>query len=178
MTVGDGNALARGSMTVTAVNKRTGEFWVRRISGGALSLRGLTSGSYTLTVPDTNGYFGRTVHLPRVRAGQTRAVSINLPTRGGTFTGTVRDQDGVTALKNASIRLRTADGRVWETTTNASGRFSIGGTLRGPLSGITITVLTYGRSASTPTSPRRSVVRRFATTSTSSCTIPTATTSR
>lgn len=145
LTVGDGNSLAKGAVTVTAVNKRTGEYWVRKVSRGALSLRGLTSGTYTLMVPDTYGYFGRTVTLPRVKPGQTRAVNVNLPVKGGTFTGTVRDQDGRTALKNASVRMRTTDGRVWETTTNSAGRFSIGGTLRGPMSGVTITVLTYGK---------------------------------
>lgn len=145
LTVGDGNSLSSGSVTVTAVNRRTGEFWVRKIRNGALSLRGLTRGSYALTVPDTAGYFGRTVNLPRLKAGQTRAITINLPTKGGTFTGTVRDETAKTPLKNASVRLRTADGRVWETTTNSAGRFTIGGTLRGPLGGVTVTVLTYGK---------------------------------
>lgn len=145
LTVGNGNALARGSVTVTAVNKRTGEYWVRKISSGGLSLTGLTAGPYTLTIPDTSGYFGRTVALPSVRAGKTRSISVNLPTRAGTISGTVVDAVSRKPIPNISVRLTDSSGKTQqELPATAAGKFVLGGTIR-PRSGMTVTIFAYDR---------------------------------
>lgn len=145
LTVGNGNTLARGGVTVTAVNQRTGEYWVRRISGGGLSLTGLTAGSYKLTIPDTNGHFGRVVTLPSVRPGQTRSISVNLPVRGGTISGTVVDAVSHKPIPNISVRLVDAQGKTQqELPAKADGRFTLGGTIR-PRSGMTVMIFAYDR---------------------------------
>jgi hypothetical protein len=142
LTVG-GN-LAKGSTTVTAVNKRTGEYWVQKVVNGDLSLRGLTAGRYTLQVPDTNGYFGRTFNLTNLPKGRTREADVNLDVAGGTFAGIVVDDTTGLPLKNASVRLTDADGATQsEVLTSSTGAFTIGGTQRAE-TGVTITVLTYG----------------------------------
>jgi 5-hydroxyisourate hydrolase-like protein (transthyretin family) len=140
-----GGTLAKGSVTVTAVNQRTGEYWVTKVSGGALSLTGLTPGRYVLTVPDTGGYFGRTVTLPSLRAGQTRRPNVVLPTKAGTFSGTVVDATSGNPIPNVSIQLKDKEGRVQqELTASSTGTFSIGGTLRAQ-SGVTVTIFAYDK---------------------------------
>ena len=74
-------AKARGIVFVTAVNKRTGEFWVQKVSAGNLSLRGLTPGPYKLQVPDTDSFVGGTFNLGTIRAGAKRDTTINLAGR-------------------------------------------------------------------------------------------------
>lgn len=69
----------RGVVTVTAVNKYTGEYWVKNVGGGVLTLRGLTAGPYKLIVPAAGGYPGRTVNLGSLGKGQSRNVSVYLP---------------------------------------------------------------------------------------------------
>ncbi|QGG42376.1 carboxypeptidase-like regulatory domain-containing protein [Aeromicrobium yanjiei] len=140
-----GGTLAKGSVTVTAVNRRTGEYWVRKISRGALSLTGLTPGSYVLTVPDTAGYFGRTLTLPSLRAGQTRRPNVNLPTTAGTFTGQIVDATSGNPIPNISVRLTDSSGKVQqELPASSTGTFSIGGTLRAQ-SGVTVTIFAYDK---------------------------------
>jgi hypothetical protein len=140
-----GGRLATKAVTVTAVNNRTHEYWVQTIEGGALSLRGLTAGSYTLTVPDTGGYFGTTAQLAAVKAGQTRSVDVNLSTRAGTFTGTVVDATSGNPIPNVSIRLKDAKGVTQqELTASAAGTFTIGGTLRAQ-TGVTIEIFAYDK---------------------------------
>lgn len=140
-----GNRLAEGDVTVTLRNTRTGEYWVQEISDGALSLRGLTAGGYTLTVPDTHGYFGRTVTLPSLKTGQTRTASVTLPTKGGTFTGTVVDATSGAPIPNVSVRLTDSAGKVQsEITASSTGTFSIGGQLRAQ-AGVSVTILAYDK---------------------------------
>ncbi|MCW2749969.1 MAG: hypothetical protein JWR83_1079 [Aeromicrobium sp.] len=142
LTVG-GN-LAKGSTTVTAVNKRTGEYWVQKIVNGDLSLRGLTAGRYSLHVPDTNGHFGQTFSLVNLPKGRTREADVNLGVAGGTLFGIVVDDTTGLPLKNASVRLSDADGATQsEVLTSSTGAFTLGGTLRAE-TGVTVTVLTYG----------------------------------
>ena len=74
-----GGNRAGGTVFVTAVNKNTGEYWVKKVSAGNLSLRGLTAGSYRLEIPAANGRPGGRFNIGRVRAGVTRDVTINLP---------------------------------------------------------------------------------------------------
>lgn len=145
ITLGNGNSLARGAVTVTAVNQRTGEYWVRKINGGGLSLTGLTAGSYKLTIPDTNGHFGRTVSLPYVGAGKTRAASVNLPIRGGTISGRVVDAVSRKPIPNISVRLIDSKGKTQqELPAKADGRFTLGGTIR-PRTGMTVMIFAYDR---------------------------------
>ncbi|MET0929530.1 MAG: carboxypeptidase-like regulatory domain-containing protein [Aeromicrobium sp.] len=76
--VRSGGSKARGNIYVTAVNKKTGEYWVKKVSAGNLSLRGLTAGSYRLQVPTAAGYVGDTFNIGKVRAGRTKDVTIYL----------------------------------------------------------------------------------------------------
>jgi len=76
-----GGSLASGTVYVTAVNKKTGEYWVQKVSAGNISLRGLTPGPYRLVVPDATGWIGGSFNIGSVKAGGRRNVSINLATR-------------------------------------------------------------------------------------------------
>ncbi|MBD8607571.1 hypothetical protein IFT73_11940 [Aeromicrobium sp. CFBP 8757] len=137
-----GGARARGVTYVTAVNKKSGEYWVKKVSAGNISLRGLTPGPYRLQVPDTNGYFGGSFTIGSVRAGGKRNVTIDLGTRGGTFTGQAVDKNGV-GIPNISVRMTDAQGRVLdERPTNQDGTFAIGGTAR-QQGGVTVVVFPY-----------------------------------
>ena len=77
-----GGVRARGTVFVTAVNKKTGEYWVQKVSAGNLSLRGLTPGPYRVEVPDSAGYAGGSFTIGTVRAGGKRNASIDLTPRG------------------------------------------------------------------------------------------------
>lgn len=137
-----GGARARGVVYVTAVNKKTGEFWVQKVSAGNISLRGLTPGPYRLQVPDTNGYFGGSFTIGTVRAGGKRNATIDLGTRGGTVSGRAVDKTGA-GIPNISVRLTDARGQVLaERPTNQDGTFTIGGTAR-QQAGVTVTVFAY-----------------------------------
>lgn len=138
-----GGERAVDAVTVTAVNRRTGEFWVQKVTGGILSIRGLTAGSYRLQVPDTGGHFGRTVAIGRVRVGRTLSVTVDLPARGGTVSGRVVDATDGAGVPNISIRLSDAQGRTQaELPAGQDGSFRIGGTVR-QQSGMTVTVFAY-----------------------------------
>jgi hypothetical protein len=137
-----GGTRARGITYVTAVNKKTGEYWVKKVAAGNISLRGLTPGPYRLQVPDTGGYFGGSFNIGSVRAGGKRNVTIDLGTRGGTFTGQAVDKNGV-GIPNISVRMSDAQGRTLaERPTNQDGTFVIGGTAR-QQGGVTVTVFPY-----------------------------------
>lgn len=138
-----GGSRARGIVYVTAVNKKTGEYWVQRVSAGNVSLRGLTPGPYRLVVPDTNGWFGGSFNIGNVRAGGKRNASINLTTRGGTFTGQAVDSRTGQGIPNISVRLTDATGKVHaELPANQDGTFRIGGSVR-QQAGMTVTVFAY-----------------------------------
>lgn len=138
-----GGARARGIVFVTAVNKKSGEFWVQKVSAGNISLRGLTPGPYRLQVPDTNGYLGGSFNIGNVRAGGKRNATINLATRGGTVSGVALDAETNRGIPNISVRLTDAKGQVQaELPTNQDGTFRIGGTIR-PQNGMTLTVFAY-----------------------------------
>lgn len=140
-----GGSRVRGVAYVTAVNKKTGEYWVKKVSSGNISLRGLTPGSYRLDVPDTDGWFGGSFNLGTLRAGGRRDVTVDLSTRGGTFTGQAVDHTPPEAeygIPNISVRLSDAQGRTLdERTANQDGTFRIGGTARGQA--VTVTILAY-----------------------------------
>ncbi len=137
-----GGSRARGVTFVTAVNKKTGEYWVKKVASGNISLRGLTPGPYRLEVPDTAGYFGGSFNIGSLRAGARRNVTVDLSTRGGTFTGQAVDKNGV-GIPNISVRLSDAQGRVLdERPTNQDGTFAIGGTAR-QQGGVKVTIFPY-----------------------------------
>lgn len=70
-------APARGTIYVTAVSRRTGQFWIARVSNGDLSsLRGLYPGPYRLEIPASSQTVAQTVSLPSVQAGRTRVVYV------------------------------------------------------------------------------------------------------
>jgi len=80
-----GTSLPTESMWVTAVSKRTGQWWSARARRGDFLLRGLMPGRYTLIVPGTAGYPGAEVSpRVRVRAGRTRQVEVRLSPLPGT----------------------------------------------------------------------------------------------
>lgn len=134
---------ARGTVFVTAVNKKTGEYWVQKVRNGNISLKGLTPGAYQLKVPDVNGYFGGTFSIGRVRAGSMRNATINLSTRGGTVSGVAVDGTTTAGIPNISVRLSDASGRtIDERPANQDGTFRIGGTAR-QQAGVTVTVFAY-----------------------------------
>lgn len=140
-----GGNRASGTVYVTAVNKKTGEYWVARVTRGNLSLRGLTPGSYRLQVPDTGGYFGSTFNIGYVRAGRTHNTTVNLPTSGGTFSGKAVDATSGAGIPNISVRLTDARGKVQaELPAKQDGSFRIGGNVR-PQSGMKITIFAYGK---------------------------------
>lgn len=78
----EGPELARRTTWVTAVNRRTGQWWVTKARGGDLSFRGLAPGRYTFTLTGTSAYAGRTItpHV-RVRPGRTSHVTLRLTQR-------------------------------------------------------------------------------------------------
>lgn len=142
-----GGSRALGTPVVTLVNTSTGDYWVQTITGGALNLRGLTAGNYTLKVPTTRGYFGATFPLGRLRSGQNRLVSVNLSERSGYFVGTVVNAKTSQPIKNASVRLVDGNGKTQaELTTAADGSFRIGDGL-GEQDEMTIIVFTYDKIA-------------------------------
>lgn len=133
---------ARGTTFVTAVNRRSGEYWVKKVRNGNISLKGLTPGSYQLKVPDVNGYFGGTFNIGRVRAGGMRNATVNLRTRGGTISGQAYDAVGKYGIPNISVRLTDVNGRTLdEHPASQSGTFRIGGTTRPQR--VKITILAY-----------------------------------
>lgn len=123
-----GGSRAKDKTTVTLVNSSTGDFWVQTITGGALNLRGLTAGKYTLKVPTTrSGYFGGTFSLGRLRSGQNRIASVNLARRSGYLYGMVVDSATNKPLRKVGVRLVAADGRTLdEFATDETGTFRLG----------------------------------------------------
>lgn len=75
--------LPRKPMWITAVSRRTGQWWVVPVRRGEMSLRGLVPGRYTLTFPAVGSFRGGSVS-PRlvVRPGQSRAITVWLSRSG------------------------------------------------------------------------------------------------
>jgi len=72
-----GDAPYRGSVWVTVVNAKTGQFWVKKVVDGDLSVfRGLYPGAYRLQIPATDQTRGQTVVLPPTKAGKVRSVNV------------------------------------------------------------------------------------------------------
>lgn len=75
----EGPDIARHRVWVTAVSKRTGQWWVVPVRTGDLSLRGLAPGRYTFSMTSTRTYVGRTVSPGvSVKSGVTRTLNLRL----------------------------------------------------------------------------------------------------
>ncbi|MFC6153642.1 MSCRAMM family protein [Nocardioides yefusunii] len=78
----EGSALARHTTWVTAVNRSTGQWWVVKVRGGDLSLRGLSPGRYTFVVQATPTHAGASLRPSfRVKAGRTKNTTLRLTRR-------------------------------------------------------------------------------------------------
>jgi len=118
-------------VTVTAVNRKTGQFWVARSRRSQVTLGGLHPGRYRLTVPGVGDYLSRTanVRVP-VRSGAFRFTAFQLTRRGGWFTGSVVDATDGDALPKVTLSLYDSAGSLRDrTTSRADGTFRIGGSL-------------------------------------------------
>lgn len=75
----EGPQIATHRVWVTAVSKRTGQWWVVAVRTGDLSLPGLAPGRYTISMTGTRTYAGRTVTPSvSVRPGTTRTLNLKL----------------------------------------------------------------------------------------------------
>lgn len=78
-----GGRKLKATVWVTAVNRKSGQFWVQKIKRGNLgALRGLAPGKYKIIVPDAAGYRGRTInYLGTIKSRKTTDVRVNLNRR-------------------------------------------------------------------------------------------------
>lgn len=127
-----GGAALKQRVHVTLVNRTTGQFRVVELRGGDLGvLRGLSPGSYRLTVPGVGRRLGTTFRLPPIRAGRvTSAGTLDLSRQGGTLHGTVIDAETSLPLRGVSVTVMDKYGHPFETvTTTATGVFDVGGSI-------------------------------------------------
>lgn len=129
-----GGATIKKRVFVTAVSKKTGQFWTARAAHGSVAFEGLFPGRYRVVVPDVGNYFGRTgaVRKGRVRPGRAAFGSFRLNQRGGWVSGIAVDgEDSSYPLAEVRVRLFDAAGSLIDTTvTGDSGFFRLGGALR------------------------------------------------
>lgn len=138
---GDG-AYDGDPVSVTAVSRTTGQFWVARTRNGSVTFQGLFPGRYRLVVPGLDDYLPAEVNpAVRVRSKRTAFTDATLAVRGASVTGRVVDANRRAAtLGRASVRLLDADGDVLDTTTAATdGTFLLDGQLT-TQSGLTVVV--------------------------------------
>lgn len=120
------------TLVVTAVSKKTGQFWTVKAKHGTVVLHGVFPGRYQLVVPGYGEYLGRTGNVSRgeVRPGRPAFGSFRLTKRGGAFTGRLLAGDDHSPVAKATVRIYDANGGiVAETTTTANGAFRVGGRL-------------------------------------------------
>lgn len=68
-----------GTAYVTAVSRKSGQFWTEKVSYGTVTFRGLYRGGYDLVVPDAGGYQGGTLPVSGVvKGGRTAFGSVTL----------------------------------------------------------------------------------------------------
>lgn len=137
-----GGTALKGTAYVTAVSRRTGQFWTAKLSKGTVGFRGLFPGRYRIVVPDVGRWFGRTGSVKNgfVVSGRGAFGSFRLTQRGGAFTGTVVREDGTTPMQGAAVRLYNSSGDLLsEVETPSTGRFLVGGRLRAQ-SGMSVVV--------------------------------------
>lgn len=122
----------RGVAYVTAVSRRTGQFWTAKAAHGTVTLVGLFPGRYRLVVPGTGNYLGGTFAVRgRVRAGRVSFGSVRLTHHGASITGRVVDANDTTfPLSGAYVTLRDGTGKTLQTAKSATdGTFRLAGQL-------------------------------------------------
>lgn len=118
----------RQRVWVTAVNRRTGQFWVARSQRGQVTLAGLHPGRYRITVPGAGDYLSRTGNVGKVTAGNFRFTSFRLTKRGGWFTGRAVDAADGDGLPGVTVSVYDSSGSLRaKTKTTADGGFRAGG---------------------------------------------------
>jgi hypothetical protein len=127
---GDGTR-AKGRFAVTAVSKRTGQFWTETARSGKVTFRGLYPGGYRLVAPGNGDWLARTgtIQGAKVRSGRADLASRFVWTqRGATITGRVVDgSDPSYGLAGAQVLLFDRSGaQVASTTSGNGGTFSFG----------------------------------------------------
>lgn len=125
------NTLISTSPWVTLVHRKTGQFWVVKVTQGRFSVQGLHPGAYRVQVPGTDGYLGRTVNLSgSVRSQRTLNTSVKLSQKGGSLSGRVLDAK--TGMPAKGVKVSAYDGngvQHGKVETDATGAFTVGGTL-------------------------------------------------
>ena len=138
-----GDRHINGKLMVTAISKRTGQFWVVKARKGTAKFQGLYPGRYTLVVPGYGDFFARTGNVSRgnVHAGRTAFGSFRLTQHGGAFTGRIVSRGALAKpIGGASLWLYDSTGSVIaDATSAANGTFRIGGRL-GTMSGLSLLV--------------------------------------
>lgn len=126
-----GSSRLAGRPYVTAVSRKSGQFWTARARRGSVTFRGLYPGKYDLQVPGTGNYFAArlSVRKGHVKSGRTSFGSARLTKRGAWIEGTVVDgSDPSKRLKGATVRLLDAAGREIDRAESASnGSFTFDG---------------------------------------------------
>jgi hypothetical protein len=125
---------ATGKFAVTAVSRKTGQWWTATARGGKVTFRGLYPGRYRLVAPGNGDWLPRTgpIQGASVRSGRADLASRFVWTkRGGSITGRVVDgSDETYGLADAQVLLFDKTGRqVGSTVANGSGGFRFGGQL-------------------------------------------------
>lgn len=133
---------AGGKFAVTAVSRKTGQWWTATARGGKVTFRGLYPGRYRLVAPGNGDWLPRTgpIQGANVRAGRADLASRFVWTqRGGSITGRLVDSnDGTTPMPGVAVALyNSAGSAIGSTKTNATGGFRFGGQLT-TQSGLTV----------------------------------------
>ncbi|WP_121258348.1 MSCRAMM family protein [Nocardioides ferulae] len=133
----------RQSVFVTAVSRRTGQYWVTKARGGTARFTGLAPGRYRMVVPGAGIWLGRegAVEKGRVTPRRPAFGNFRLTRRGGWLTGRVVDElDPTVVMKRAEVRLFDGYGTVLDrTSTDDDGRFTLDGQLTSQ-QGLTVVV--------------------------------------
>lgn len=126
-----GGQAVRGTV-VTAVSRRTGQFWTASARRGLVSFSGLAPGRYVLHVGGYGDWFGTTARpAVRVRSGKVAVTHVSLTRRGAQVTGRIVDAARPSVpLAEVQVLLYDAQGRqVGVRRTGSDGRFTFGGQL-------------------------------------------------
>ncbi|MEN8674666.1 carboxypeptidase-like regulatory domain-containing protein [Nocardioides sp.] len=121
-----------GTAFVTAVSRRTGQFWTAKSRRGSVTFEGLYPGAYDLQVPGSGNYLpARLTVKATVKPGRVAFGSARLTKRGAWVTGTVVDENNpAEPLAGAAVRLLDSGGnQVAADTADSSGRFTLDGQL-------------------------------------------------
>ncbi|MCW2844414.1 MAG: hypothetical protein JWN22_2330 [Nocardioides sp.] len=123
-----------GRPFVTAVSRKTGQFWTARATHGSVTFAGLYPGRYRVVVPGVGDWFARggAVKKGRVKPNRVAFGSFALTRHGGWVEGDVVDGEAPAyPLKGAQVLLFDADGdRIGSTSTDEDGHYRFGGQLR------------------------------------------------